>query len=60
MNCEPKNNQKIKLATGGYMMICTDPENCDEEHNEILANDFLHHYGCDCDDCARYYYLHLK
>ncbi len=44
--------------------LCQDPEHCDEEHNEIRGWDTdperMHHYGCGCDECCRYYYLHLK
>lgn len=38
--------------------LCTDPDNCNEEHN--LCGNEDHHYGCGCDVCMRYYYLKLK
>lgn len=45
--------------------VCSDPDNCDEEHNEITGwdsgdPDRMHHYGCECDECMLYVYLHLK
>lgn len=49
----------IKLKSGGFLLLCTDPENCDLEHNEISGwereEDRMHHYGCDCDDCFNFY-----
>jgi len=53
-----KNTRVIKLRYG-QMLQCTDPENCDLEHNEIPGwdadDDRLHHCGCDCDACLEFY-----
>lgn len=48
---------KLKLKDGGYLLLCTDPEHCDKEHNEIdvYAEDESHHYGCDCWACIEFY-----
>lgn len=34
---------------------CPDPENCEELHNEGPEAEH-HHYGCECNDCMRYYW----
>lgn len=53
-----ENTKVIKLRYG-EMLLCTDPENCNLEHNEIPGctdeSDRLHHYGCDCDSCLEFY-----
>jgi len=44
--------------------VCTNPDECEEEHNEITGWEWeegrAHHLGCPCSDCMLYYYLHLK
>lgn len=51
---------KIKLKSGGYLLLCTDPENCAQEHIEVdhgSSPEFFesHHYGCDCWGCVEFY-----
>ena len=54
-----ENTETIKLKSEGFLLRCTDPENCGQEHNEISGweteDDRMHHYGCDCDSCFEFY-----
>ena len=43
----------------GYKpLVCADPENCKELHNDPDPNtDEQHHYGCECGWCQFVYYM---
>ena len=42
----------FETPTGVEPLICPDPENCQEHHNEAdPASDEEHHYGCECGWC---------
>ena len=41
------------------VLICKDPDNCDGEDNH-LHEDTDHLYGCECDECMLWVYIHLK
>jgi hypothetical protein len=50
------------MAGPNAPLLCGDPLNCDEEHNEIdlSSGELPHHYGCGCDECMAYYQHYLK
>ena len=51
-----KQERKIKLDSGGYLLLCLDHEHCTLEHNDIECwTDEYHHYGCDCWACMEFY-----
>ena len=37
------------------ILVCPDPENCTEWHNEGSPEAEQHHYGCECSDCVAFY-----
>ena len=41
------------------ILVCEDPDNCDGEDNHLHENTD-HLYGCECDECMQWVYLHLK
>lgn len=45
----------------GTPLICQDPENCQEYHEEPEpGSDELHHYGCTCGWCQYMSYIVIK
>lgn len=42
------------------ILKCPDPENCEELHNELPLwmeqEGIAHHYGCECNECMRFYW----
>ena len=42
----------FETRPGTEPLICPDPENCQEQHNEAdPATSEEHHYGCECGWC---------
>lgn len=58
MNSRESALADYKRPLQGRVMLCPNPNTCEEKHNQSPGNS-EHHYGCCCLDCLRFY-LTLK
>lgn len=47
--------QEMQRAPYPVILVCHDPENCGQMHNEHYGDESDHHYGCECSECLEFY-----